>query len=145
MSMQETIMTSLKEAMKKGDSGRVETLRMLQASIKNLEIEKRAKGAELTEDDVIAIIRKEVKKRKESSDIYRNAGREDLAVKEDAEAALLEEYLPAQMTEDEIEQIVREVMAGGVTGFGPIMQASLKKIAGRADSKKVSEVIKRVA
>jgi len=145
MSMQETIMTSLKEAMKKGDSERVQTLRMLQAAIKNLEIEKRAKGGSVTEDDVISVIRKEVKKRKESIEIYRKAAREDLAVKEDAEMAILEKYLPAEMSDDEIEKVVRSVIAEGVTGFGPIMQGSLKKIAGRADSKKVGEVVKRVS
>lgn len=138
-------MTSLKEAMKKGESGRVETLRMLQAAVKNLEIEKRAKGAEVTDEDVVSIIRKEVKKRKESMDIYRSAGREDLAAKEDSERKILKEYLPAEMSDEEIERIVRAVIAEGAVGFGPIIQGSLKKIAGRADSKKVGEVVKRVA
>ncbi|MFH1189040.1 MAG: GatB/YqeY domain-containing protein [bacterium] len=139
----ERIINDIKIALKGGDRMVVETLRMLQSEINNAAIAKRSTKMELCEEDVITVIKKEVKKRKESITIYSNAGRNDLASKETVELEVLKMYLPQEMEVADIERIVKEVISGGVNNFGDIMKTVLHKTAGMADGRTISEIIKR--
>ncbi len=132
----------LKTAMKGGDSETVGTIRMLQAAIQNEHIAK-GKEKEFTDEDVMAVLRKEAKKRRESADVFAGAGRTDLAEKEEKELALIKTYLPPELSDQEVEAIVAEVVAGGQSEFGKVMGAVMAKIAGRAESGKVSAAVKK--
>lgn len=144
MDLLEKINSQIKEAMKEGNSFKVGTLRMVVSSIKNREIEKRAKSPDpLTEEEIMEVLRREVKKRRESIEIYGNAGRGDLREKEELELKVIQSYLPAELTEEEVERIVTEVVSGGERELGKIMKAVKEKIGGRADGKLVSEIIKK--
>ena len=132
----------LKTAMKGGDSETVGTIRMLQAAIQNEHIAK-GKEKEFTDEDVMAVLRKESKKRRESADVFAGAGRKDLADKEEKELALIKTYLPPELSDQEVEAIVAEVVAGGQSEFGKVMGAVMAKIAGRAESGKVSAAVKK--
>jgi len=132
----------LKTAMKGGDSETVGTIRMLQAAIQNEHIAK-GKEKEFTDEDVMAVLRKEAKKRRESADVFAGAGRTDLAEKEEKELALIKTYLPPELSDQEVEAIVAEVVAGGQSEFGKVMGAVMAKIAGRAESGKVSAAVRK--
>ena len=132
----------LKTALKGGDSETVGTIRMLQAAIQNEHIAK-GKEKEFTDEDVMAVLRKEAKKRRESADVFAGAGRTDLAEKEEKELALIKTYLPPELSDQEVEAIVAEVVAVGQSEFGKVMGAVMAKIAGRAESGKVSAAVKK--
>ncbi len=132
----------LRGALRGGDSETVGTIRMLQAAIQNEHISK-GKDKELTEEDIMAVLRKEAKKRRESADVFTKAGRQDLASKEEKELALIKRYLPAELSDDEIDAIVSEVVGGGQNEFGKVMGAVMGKIAGRAESGRVSAAVKK--
>ncbi len=144
MNLLEKINSHIKEAMKGGDSFKVGTLRMVVSAIQNREIEKRAKSPDpLTEEEIIEVLRREVKKRRESIEIYGNAGRSDLKEKEELELKIIQSYLPAELTEDEVEHIVAEIISGGEKEFGKIMKTVKEQIGGRADGKLVSDIVKK--
>ncbi len=144
MNLLEKINSHIKEAMKGGDSFKVGTLRMVVSAIQNREIEKRAKSSDpLTEEEIIEVLRREVKKRRESIEIYGSAGRGDLKEKEELELKVIQAYLPAELTEEEIEKIVVQVMSGGERELGKIMKAVKEQTLGRADGKLVSEIVKK--
>lgn len=132
----------LKTALKSGASDVAGTIRMLQAAIQNEHIAK-GKDKELTEEDIMGVLRKEAKKRRESLDIFTTAGRLDLAQKEEKELALIKGYLPAELSDDEIDAIVGEVKAAGGSDFGKVMGAVMAKVAGRAESGRVSAAVKK--
>ena len=132
----------LKVALKGGDPETVGTIRMLQAAIQNEHIAK-GKDKELTDENIMAVLRKEAKKRRESADVFAGAGRQDLADKEEGELTLIKTYLPPELSDQEIEAIVAEVVAGGQGEFGKIMGAVMAETAGRAESGKVSAAVKR--
>jgi len=142
----EQLSASLKEAMVAKDEFKVSLLRMTMAAVHNKEIEK-GKDKGLTEDDVMDVLKKELKKRKESADAYASANRPELAQKETKEAEFISGLLPAQMAESEIEAIVLEVLKDfenpSQKDFGIIMKKAMEKIAGRADGSSVSAVIKK--
>jgi len=142
----EQLSASLKEAMVAKDEFKVSLLRMTMAAVHNKEIEK-GKDKGLTEDDVMDVLKKELKKRKESADAYASANRPELAQKETKEAEFISGLLPAQMAESEIEAIVLEVLKDfenpSQKDFGMIMKKAMEKIAGRADGSSVSAVIKK--
>lgn len=144
MEIREQIMADVKDAMKSKDQLKLNTLRFLQAAVKNREIELRPNA--ITSDEVMGVIKKLVKQRKESIEQYQNGGRQDLADQEAAELKVLEGYLPAQMGRDQIEKIVTEVIAAlgakTVKDMGPVMKEVIARTAGTADNKTVSEVIK---
>lgn len=144
MEIREKIMADVKSAMKDKDSVKLNTLRFLQAAIKNREIEARPDA--LTSDDVMAVLKKLVKQRKESIEQYQNAGRTDLADQEASELKILETYLPAQMSREQIEALVTEVVAAlgakTVKDMGPVMKEMMARTGGAADGKILSEVIK---
>ncbi|XGC81055.1 GatB/YqeY domain-containing protein [Bdellovibrio bacteriovorus] len=144
MEIREKISADIKAAMIAKESAKLGALRMLQAAIKNREIEVRPNA--ITGDDVMGVIKKLVKQRKESIEQFQQAGRQDLVDQETAELKVLEVYLPAQMSREQIEALVTEVIAAlgakTVKDMGPVMKEVIAKSGGSADNKIVSEVIK---
>jgi uncharacterized protein YqeY len=145
MGLNEKIVEDLKQAMKAKDSLRVSCLRMLKASLKNKQVEK---GRELGEDDIHSTISSLVRKGKEAIGEYRKGRREDLASKEEQEINILYEYLPQQLTREEIEEILKntisELSAKGPKDLGNVMKAAMAKMAGQAQGKEVSEIAKKL-
>ena len=144
MALREQILDDMKSAMKAKDSDRLTTLRMLQSAVKNKEIEVRPN--EIKDSDVLDVLKKLVKQRKESFDQYKNAGREDLAKVEQAEIDILSVYLPAQMSEDQVATIVDESVsklgASSMKDMGAVMKEVMAKTNGAADNKLISQLIK---
>lgn len=144
MEIREKITADVKAAMIAKESAKLGALRMLQAAIKNREIELRPNA--ITGEEVMGVVKKLVKQRKESIDQFQQAGRQDLVDQETAELKVLEVYLPAQMSREQIEALVTEVIAAlgakTVKDMGPVMKEVIAKSAGAADNKVVSEVIK---
>ena len=144
MSLKEKIESDTKEAMKARDSERVSALRMVSSAIKNKMIEVRPN--ELTDDDVIGVLKKLSKQRKDSIEQFQKAGRDDLVEKEQKELAVLEKYLPEQMSEAQITELVDSTIAamGEVTikDMGKVMGAVTGKTKGMADNKLVSQIVK---
>lgn len=146
MLLKETISAAVKDAMKAKQSARLATLRFLQAAIKQKEIDERI---DLNDSQVLAIIEKQIKQRKESIQAFESAGRTETAEAEKTELAVLSEFLPEQASEEElasaIEQALAEVAAQGVTGapaMGKAMAILKPKLAGRADMAVVSRLLK---
>lgn len=144
MEIREAIMNDVKTAMRDKDSLRLNTLRFLQSAIKNREIEMRPQP--ITSDEVMGVIKKLVKQRKESIEQYAAAARQDLVDQETSELKILETYLPAQMSREQVEALVVEVIAQvgakTVKDMGPVMKEVIAKSKGTADNKTVSEIIK---
>lgn len=143
MTLSERIATEMREAMKARDQLRTSTLRLLMAAIKNTQVER---GHPLDDDEVLEVIAKEAKRRRESIEAYRDAGRADLADKESAEHDILAGYLPAQLGEDELGALVDEaIAASGATGakdMGAVMKVLMPKVKGRADGSVVSAAVR---
>lgn len=144
MELRDRIMADVKTAMKEKETLKLNTLRFLQAAIKNREIELRPNP--ITMDDVLAVLKKTVKQRKESIEQYTAAARQDLVDQETAELKVLESYLPAQLSREQIEKAVLEVIAAlgakSIKDMGAVMKETIAKTAGAADNKIVSEIIK---
>jgi hypothetical protein len=129
----------LKKAMRDQDKTRISVLRLLLSSLHNQEI---AQKGELTADQMVAVIRKEIKNRHEAADIYHQAGREDLASQEESELAILINFIPQGLTEEQIRQIVQEVIKDGVaTNFGAIMSQVMAKVKGQADGSVAAKIV----
>ncbi len=128
-------------ALKARETKRADALRGLEASLKQVEVDTRK---ELSDDDVIKILRSEAKKREESIELYKRGNRQDLADKEQYELDLIHTYLPAQMPREEIEKLVDQAKAelGDEANFGQIMQKTMAMVAGKAEGKLVSEVVR---
>lgn len=143
MGLREQIDSDIKDAMKSGAKDKVSALRMLSAALKNKQIDKRSP---LTDGEVVDTVRSLIKQRKDSIEQFGKGGRQDLVDKETAEVAILEVYLPQQMAREEIEKIVREVIdqtgAQGAKDMGKVMKALVPVLAGRADNKLVSDLVK---
>lgn len=144
MEIREQLMADVKDAMRAKDQLKLNTLRFLQAAVKNREIELRPNP--ISSDEVMGVIKKLVKQRKESIEQYQAGNRQDLADQEAAELKVLEAYLPAQMGKEQVEKVVTEVIAAlgakTVKDMGPVMKEVIARTAGTADNKIVSEVIK---
>ena len=135
----ETLQAKIQEAMKAGDAVRVSTLRLLSNAFHN---EKIAKQRDLAEDEEMVLLRRQLKQREEAVDAYDKGGRPEAAQKERDEAAVLKEFMPEQMSEDEIGQIADKVIAElGKGDFGQVMGAVMKEVSGKADGKTVSSVV----
>jgi hypothetical protein len=145
MTLQERIESAMRDAMRARDARRTATLRMAMAAGHNRRIEL---GRELTDDEMLEVVSRQVKQRRESIEQFRAGGREEMAQSEEAEAAILGEFLPEQLTGDELEAMVRsavaETGASGPTDLGRVMGAVMPATRGRADGRVVSEVVKRV-
>ena len=143
MSLKAKITEDMKTAMRAKDAARLSTIRMLLAAIKQREVDERI---ELTDADVLSIIDKMIKQRRDSITQFEAGKREDLAAIERAEVALLGTYLPSQLTESEIDAAVTEAIAAtgaaGPAGIGKVMAAVKPKLAGRADMAAVASRIK---
>ncbi len=142
MSLRDRIQSDVTAAMRSGDALRRDVLRMTQNAV--YLVEKRDKR-ELGDDDIGAIVTKEVKTRRESVDAFRKGAREDLVAKEEAEIAILAEYLPQQLTDDEIQALVDDAVtatgASSARDMGKVMGWLSPKTRGRADGKRVSELV----
>lgn len=145
MPLKEQILEDTKTAMKAKEADKVSTLRFLQAAIKNKEIEVRPN--ELTDDDVLSVLRKSVKQRQDSIEQYKAANRADLADKEQAELTIIESYLPKQLSADVIEKFVKEAIAEtgakSMKDMSGVMKVVMAKTQGAADNKIVSEIVKK--
>ena len=144
MGMKETVLSDMKTAMKSQDAVRLSALRMLQAAIKNKEIELRPNA--ITDQDVMAVVRKMVAQHKDSIEQYTNASRQDLVDKEKEQLAVLEVYMPKQMSKEDLEklitQVIAETNASSMKDMGAVIKATIAKAAGAADGKLVSELVK---
>jgi len=144
--MREKITQDLKDAMKAGERGKVDALRLINAALKDKEIEARGAGRTLTGDDVLALLQKMIKSRQESLDIYEKAGREDLAAKERGEIAVISAYLPQQLSEAEVAEAVKaaiaEAGAASIKDMGKVVAALKAKYTGRMDFAKASAAVK---
>jgi uncharacterized protein YqeY len=150
--MTESLLMKIKadtlEAMKARDEARLGTLRLLSAALHNREIEKRTKGedGELAENDILDVIRREVKKRREAIELYEKGKRRDLVDKESGELKILEAYLPPALSPEEIKKIVDAVVAetkpSGPKDFGRVMGVAMQKVAGRAPAGDVANAVR---
>jgi uncharacterized protein len=144
MSLKEKIVADMTAAMKAKDAARTSTLRMVKAAITNRE---KDGGGELGDEDVMKLLRSQVKQRRDSVEQYQKGGRPELADKELAEIAVIEEYLPQAASQDEIDAAVAaaisETVASSMKDMGAVMKAVMPKLAGKnADGKAVSETVK---
>lgn len=141
----EKIQADLRQALKAKEEIRVSTLRLLLAEVHNREIQKQAK---LKDEDVVAVIRQQLKLRQEAIEAYQKGNRDDLVKKEQKELEILSKYLPQKISPEELEKIIRqtisEVGAGGQEDFGKVMGAVMVKIKGRAEGKEVAEIVKKL-
>lgn len=148
MSLQKDIETQLIQAMRDKDTERLSVLRMLKSSVKNFSIEKGGADYAPSDAEVIAVVRKEIKKRQDSVESFVLAGRGELADKEQREITVLETYLPAALTEAELEKIVKEAITeAGATSkaqMGAVMKLAQAKAAGRADGKVLSALVQKL-
>ena len=144
--LKDKIQEDLKQAMMAKDELKLSTVRMLKSAIQYHEIQKGGAGYEATDEDVIEVIGREVKKRNEAIELYKKGRREELAQKEEKELEILKTYLPEQMSEDEIRKLVQETIsstgASGIQDMGKVMGALMPKVKGRADSSFVSTLVK---
>jgi uncharacterized protein len=143
VSLQDEISHQTKEAMKGRDRPRVEALRMLTSALKNGEIEK---GEPLTEDEEIAVLRRQLKQREESAEAFRKAGREEQARAEETEAEIVRRYLPAPLSDEEMIEIVDEVInetgATSMREMGAVMGRATARAGNRADGKRLSAIVR---
>ncbi len=139
------LQTDLVLALKSGDKVASETVRLIIAAIKNFEIDAYPPGSTgtLTDADVLSVLQKQVKKHRESIAAYTAGNRQDLVSKEQVQLAIVERYAPKELTDEELTQIVDEVVGGGDTNFGNVMKHVISKVGGRADGKRISEVVRQ--
>ena|SRR3990167_3532709 len=147
MSLRDQIQSDLIGAMKARDEVKVSTLRMLKSAIGAFEVSGKQKVT-ATEEDVLSVLKREVKKRKESIRQFEEGGRKDLVEREKAELVLLEAYLPAMMRDNEVrivvESVAAELGATGPSDMGKVMGAVMNKLGGRADGAMVKEMVQSV-
>lgn len=145
MSLKEQIISELKESLKSGDSLKRDTLRLLFGAIKNSEIEKKKKEEGLNDQEVLEVIRKAIKQRKDSVEQYEKGRRSDLAEKEKKELEILSVYLPVQMDEEkvkeEIKKVISETGANSQKDFGKVMGMAMKKLKGQVEGDLVKKIV----
>lgn len=144
MSLENTITEAIKTAMRAKDKTALDALRAVKSQILLLKTE--AKGAEVSEEQSIAILQRMIKQRNESAEQFRAQGREDLAEVEDAQKAVIQQYLPAQLTAEELEAALKEIIAqagaSSMKDLGKVMPAATKALAGKAEGKAIAEKVK---
>ena len=144
--MRETLNTQLKVAMKAGDKRRVETIRLVNAALKDRDIEARGQGKTVSDQDILSILQKMVKSRQESLDIFSKAGRDDLARVESEEIAIIREFLPQPMDDagaaSAIAAAIAETDARSIKDMGKVVAALKAKYAGQMDFAKASAAVK---
>ncbi len=144
MSLYEQITSDMKTAMKAGDKPRLEALRFALAGLNSFQKDKQAKqpGAAITDDEVVSVLQKEIKRRKDSIELFKQGKRDDLVSKEEADLAVISAYVPKEFSRAELEKIVGDVIAAGAKDFNSAMRETMKVAKGRADGKTVGEMIK---
>ena len=147
MALQAQIMDAIKDAMRAKDTVALESLRAVKSAMLLAQTESGAK-AELSDEEEIKLLQRLVKQRKDSARIYTEQGREDLAEPELAQAAVIEKFLPEQMSEAEIEVVVERIItetgASGMASMGKVMGLANAELAGRADGKTISAIVKKL-
>ena len=147
MNLEQQIMAEMKEAMKSKDEATLRGLRAIKAEIIKAKTEPGA-GGEISSEKEISMLQKMVKQRKDSLEIYQQQNRKDLAQKEQEEIAIIEKFLPKQLSADELkaelQQIISETGASSPADMGKVMGAATKKLAGRADGKTISATVKEL-
>ncbi|KAF1291937.1 GatB/YqeY domain-containing protein [Candidatus Enterococcus leclercqii] len=145
MTLLSTLNDDMKTAMRVKDKERLAVIRMLKASLQNEEIKV---GHELNADEELTILSREMKQRRDSLTEFEKAGRDDLSEKVKVEIAIVEEYLPAQLTDEEIREIVKQAIAKtGATSakeFGKVMSAVMPQVKGKADGNQVNAIVKEL-
>lgn len=145
MSLMSQLNTDMKQAMKAKDKETLNVIRMVKASLQNETI--RLGKDELSQDEELTILSRELKQRKDSLHEFKSAGREDLVEKVNTEIAILEPYLPAQLSDDELEAIVQETIeqtgATSVKDMGKVMGAIMPKVKGQADGSQINQLVKK--
>jgi uncharacterized protein len=147
MSLKEQIGEDIKTAMKAKDQLRLQTVRGIKKAILDKEVELRPRGQDsLTQEQEIELLSQQAKQRRDSIEQFQNAGRDDLAEKESQELAIIETYLPEQVSDEEVAKIIDELIAasGATTmkDLGKVMGPAMKQLKGRADGKKIQELVK---
>lgn len=145
--LEKQISQAFLEAYKNKESETVETLRMVKAALINRKVDKLlSKDDELPDEEVIAVLKTEAKKRQDSIESYRQGDREDLAVKEESEMVIIKKFLPEQLSDEQLRGLVAEVISEvgnpGPSGFGKVMGAVMAKTKGAADGNAVSRIVK---
>jgi gatB/yqey family protein len=145
MSIREKILADIKEAMRTKNDFERDALRTLNAALKQVEVDNRI---EMTDDVVLPLLQKEMKKGADAIELYQKGGRDDLAQIERKESELIARYLPSQLTDGELEaeisQIIAQTGASGVKDLGVVMKAAKERIGASADAKRISECVKRL-
>ncbi len=140
--LKQKLSDDLKQAMREGDKVRRSVIRLVMAAIKNAEI---ARRAALEDADILSIIAKEVRQRKESIEAFKQGNRQDLVAQEEAELAILQQYLPRQMTREEViaeaRRVIEEVGAQGLSDKGKVMPKLIAQLKGRADGREINAVV----
>ena len=146
MTFEEKINEEIKRATLSSDKLRMETLRSIKATI--IEFNKSGIDRELNHDDELKILNNQAKRRKDAIEMYVKAGRTELADKEKAELTIIQEFLPAQMSDDDIRKIIRDVIkktgTSGMKDFGKAMGMAMKELKGKADGSKVQQFVKEI-
>lgn len=144
--LKDKIQEDLKAAMIAKDELKLSTIRMLKSALQYYEIQKGGAGYEASDEDVMDVIGKEIKKRKESIELYKQGNRPEAAEKEQKEVEILSEYLPEQMSEDEVRVLVKEAVeqtgASSPQDMGKVMGALMPKVKGKADGTMVSTLVR---
>lgn len=149
MSLVDQLTEDLKQAMKAKDAVRLRTVRSLRAAIKDKEIAERHGGeAQLSEEQVLAVLQKQAKQRRDALAQYEEAGRDDLAAIERDELEIIDSYLPKQLGDDEIRRVVQEIVAttgaSSMRDMGKVMGAVMQHLKGRADGRRINEIAREL-
>ena len=141
MSIREQILTDIKEAMKAKDEFKRDTLRTLNAALKQVEVDQRI---EMTDEVVLPLLQKEIKKRADSVELYLKGAREDLAKKEQSEIELIKAYLPAQLSDDELKEKIKSIIEKVGKNLGAVMKMAKDEIGASAEAKRISVIAKEL-
>lgn len=141
MSIREQILADIKEAMKAKDEFKRDTLRTLNAALKQVEVDQRI---EMTDEVVLPLLQKEIKKRADSVELYLKGAREDLAKKEQSEIELIKTYLPAQLSDDELKEKIKSIIEKVGKNLGAVMKMAKDEIRASAEAKRISMIAKEL-
>ena len=141
MSIREQILADIKEAMKAKDELKRDTLRTLNAALKQVEVDQRI---EMTDEVVLPLLQKEIKKRADSVELYLKGAREDLAKKEQSEIELIKTYLPAQLSDDELKEKIKSIIEKVGKNLGAVMKTAKDEIGASAEAKRISMIAKEL-
>ncbi|MBE9819157.1 GatB/YqeY domain-containing protein [Campylobacter concisus] len=141
MSIREQILADIKEAMKAKDEFKRDTLRTLNAALKQVEVDQRI---EMTDEVVLPLLQKEIKKRADSVELYIKGAREDLAKKEQGEIELIKAYLPVQLSDEELKEKIKKIIEGVGRNLGAVMKMAKDEIGASAEAKRISMIAKEL-